>query len=223
MFSHNRLGGATKKVYDYLYEEIVNNRLTPGTPLSELDLSKTLSTSRSPVREAFMILEGEGLIRRFPNRGCIVSPILAHDVDEIFSLRILLEVFALKESCQRIDLSSLNSLLRDLEELTPESPPETYFKTDRQLHDMIMGNCGNTRLILILNTLNGQIEQFRRISSIQPNRLLESRLEHIDIVKALIDRDIERSCDLLTNHILNVKSSTLNTYISIGMGDLHVK
>jgi DNA-binding GntR family transcriptional regulator len=219
MFSQKRVGGATKLVYDYLYEEIVNNRLTPGSPLSELELANTLNTSRSPVREALMMLEGMGLVRRFPNRGCIVSPITAHDVDEIFALRVLLESFALKESCQRIDETSLRDLLRDFEAIAPDSGPEAYFETDRRLHDIIVGSCGNSRLTQILHTINGQIEQFRRISSIQPKRLIQSRLEHIDIVRALIDKDLEKSCRLLEEHIGNVKSSTLNTYISLEIGD----
>lgn len=220
MFSYKHLSVATKRVFDYLYEEIVYNRLTPGSPLSELELAKKLETSRSPVREALMTLEGMGLVRRFPNRGCIVSPITAHDVEEIFSLRILLEQFALNRSCKRIGEAGLRELLRDLEALTAESNTEDYFRTDRNLHDLIVGNCGNTRLIQILHTLNGQIEQFRRISSMQPARLAESRLEHIAIAKALLERDHEKAHLLLEEHIKNVKTSTFNTYINLGMDDL---
>lgn len=211
------MGGATKKVYDYLFDGIVSNRLLPGSAISELEISKQLQTSRSPVREAMMVLESEGMVRRYPGRGCFVTEITVQDINEIFSLRILLETEALRRSFDLIAPQELESLERELTALTPEDSEDTYYETDRHLHEMIVNNCGNVRLMLILRTLNGQIEQFRRVASRQPQRLRASRQEHLDIVAALRERDLERACQLLAEHIGNVKAATLNVCLTAGV------
>lgn len=216
MFSNNNLSGATKRVYDYLYEEIISNRLTPGTALSELDIAKRLSSSRSPVREATMALEGEGLVRRYPGRGCFVAEITTQDVKEIFELRILLEVAALRQSYAMLDPASLQDLEERLTALDESSTPEAYYDTDRRLHEMVIGNCGNVRLMQILRTLNGQIEQFRHISARRPQRLKESRVEHLSIVRALIDQDLDAACQRLTEHIKNVQACTESVCMQMG-------
>lgn len=211
------MGGATKKVYDYLFDGIVSNRLLPGSAISELEISKQLQTSRSPVREAMMVLESEGMVRRYPGRGCFVTEITVQDINEIFSLRILLETEALRRSFDLIAPQELESLEQELTALTPEDSEDTYYETDRHLHEMIVNNCGNVRLMLILRTLNGQIEQFRRVASRQPQRLRASRQEHLDIVAALRERDLERACQLLAEHIGNVKAATLNVCLTAGV------
>ena len=213
IFSYNNLSGATKKVYDYLYNELINNRLPPGSTLSELDISKKLQTSRSPVREATMVLESEGLVRRYPGRGCIVSEITMQDINEIFALRILLEREALEKSYYRIDRQKLLELERDLEALTPEDSSDAYFDTDRRFHELLTSNCGNMRLIMILRTLNGQIEQFRRISAKEPRRLQVSRQEHLEVVWALKEDTPDRASQLLAVHIQNVQASTMSAYM----------
>ncbi len=208
-------------MYDYLYNEIVSNRLTPGSALSELEISKKLQTSRSPVREATMVLESEGLVRRYPGRGCFVSDITAQDINEIFELRIMLEVEGLRKSYHLIDMQKLELLEQSLLALTPEDSSDVYYETDRRLHEMIVSGCGNMRLMLILHTLNGQIEQLRRISARQPLRLRASRQEHLDLVSSIKTQDVEHTCAVLSSHIRNVQNSTLNVCMQMGISDVH--
>jgi len=217
IFFNNNLSGATKKVYDYLFDEIVSSHLPPGSVLSELEISKKLQTSRSPVREAMMVLESEGLVRRYPGRGCFVAEITVQDIDEIFSLRILLEVEALRKSFDLLEPRELDGLERELSALTPEDPENAYYETDRHLHELIVSSCGNVRLTLILRTLNGQIEQLRRVASRRPQRLRASRLEHLEIVGALQNRDLERACELLSDHIQNVRDATMSVCLLMGV------
>lgn len=197
-------------MYDHLYEELVNNRLPPGSALSELEIAKKLQTSRSPVREAMMVLEGEGMVRRYPGRGCFVAEITVQDINEIFALRALLEVEALRNSYELITPQQLETVEKELLELTANDKEDAYYHTDRHLHEIIVNNCGNLRLVLILRTLEGQIEQLRRISASEPRRLSASRREHLHIVAALREHDLERACQLLAAHINNVKTATLN-------------
>lgn len=164
-----------------------------------------------------MVLESEGMVRRYPGRGCFVTEITVQDIHEIFGLRILLETEALRRSFDLITPQELDALERELTALTPEDSEDTYYETDRRLHELIVNNCGNVRLMLILRTLNGQIEQFRRMAARQPQRLRASRQEHLEIAAALQARDLEKSCQLLAEHIRNVKAATLNVCLLAGL------
>ncbi len=164
-----------------------------------------------------MVLESEGMVRRYPGRGCFVEEVTVQDINEIFGLRTLLETEALRKSFDLLAPQELDALEQELTALTPDSPADAYYETDRHLHELIVNNCGNVRLMLILRTLNGQIEQFRRVASRQPKRLRASRQEHLDIVAALQAHDLEQGCSLLTEHIKNVKAATLSVCLLVGL------
>lgn len=164
-----------------------------------------------------MALESNGMVRRYPGRGCFVSEITVQDLNEIFDLRTILETAALQRSYQFLKDFELEQLEHDLQALTVDSPVEAYFDTDRRLHELLVGNCGNIRLLWILRTLNGQIEQMRQISARQPLRLAASRVEHLEIVSSLRRKDLSQSCQLLANHIRNVQKSTLSVCMQMGI------
>ncbi len=209
IFKPNKLSGATAKVYDYLFDEIIHNRLTPGTALSEMDVAARLQSSRTPVREALMVLESEGLVQRAPSgRGCFVADISTRDVEEIFELRILLELCALRTAYALISDEELNDLEARLSALTEDSDPDEYYGTDRDLHSLLITYCGNARLVAFLGILNAQIERVRLISAMKPARLTLSREEHLDIVRALKARNLPEAEKRLNQHIEHVRDST---------------
>ncbi len=209
IFRHKNLADSTGRVYRHLFDNIVYNRLKPGAALSETEIAATLSVSRTPVREAMMILEGEGIITRYPSRGCFVAHVSESDVQEIFELRTLLEMQALRSSFLRIEEERLDNLRQALDALLPDSPNAEYFETDRELHRIVLEYCGNARLVSIVGVLGAQIERLRVVSADKPKRLIQSRLEHIGIVGAIVRRDLPEAEKLLAHHIGNVRDSTL--------------
>lgn len=166
-----------------------------------------------------MVLEGEGLVRRYPNRGCFVNEITTQDLVEIFSLRKLLEPAALQSAYDKINPAQLHQLHQDLFALTPSDKPELYYETDRQLHSMIISNCGNLRLMQILRTLNGQIELLRRISAKQPRRLEASRKEHLAVVEAIEQQNLDGACKALEEHLANIQASTMKVCMQMGVAN----
>ncbi len=209
IYRENNLSGATGKAYQYLFEEIIYNRMKGGCPLSEADIASKLEISRTPVREAMMILEREGIVVRYPSRGCFVAQITVQDVYEIFELRTQFELTALRNAYTLIADRQLAELEEALEALTPDSPPEAYFETDRKLHGLLLDYCGNGRLVDFICILNAQIERVRVISASRPDRLAESRREHIELVEALRKRDLALAEELLEKHIGHVRDSTM--------------
>lgn len=200
-----------RMVYDYLLEAIVSNQLPPGAPIIETEISSTLKTSRTPVREALKALEADGLVTHYPLRGTFISEITPYDVEEIFSLRTMLEVFALHLAYDKITDDELNRVEDRFLGLTAESSKEAYALADKSLHTLIVDRAGNCRLKQFLNILNGQIERFRRIAANAPSRLPSSRAEHLEILAMIRRKDLKGSEESLRKHLNNVKVSTLET------------
>jgi DNA-binding GntR family transcriptional regulator len=156
------------------------------------------------------LLEAEGLVKVIPERGTFVTDLSTQDVEEIFALRESLEVMALKVAIGNIPSDQLTTLELYLSSLTPDSPPEQFFESDRMLHDIIVNHGGNERLANFLDSLNVQVERIRRISAARPNRLDLSMREHLGILRAIRARDWNAAESELRQHIRNVKQSALD-------------
>lgn len=204
----NACAGATGRIYQQLFRQIVYGDLYPNTLLSESELAKQMKSSRTPVREALLMLEGDGLLRRYPGRGYVVTEITPQDVDEIFELRLQLELLALRNSYPSLSQPLLREMEAQLEQLNSSCSPDQFYSADRSLHELLARYCGNTRLQVFLHTLDSQIERVRCISARRPDRLAESKLEHLDIIRALLQRDLPLAEQMLTRHIQNVGEST---------------
>ena len=83
-----------------LRSRIFSGRLKPGDPLPERLLAEQLGVSRTPVREALFTLQSEGLVELTPNRGGTVRTVNAHDVEQIYALRAVLEAHAAREAAE---------------------------------------------------------------------------------------------------------------------------
>ena len=198
--------------YQYLYSSIVKNEIKAGEPIIEQEISNKIGVSRTPIREALKRLEADGLIRHIPQRGKFVNEITEQDIEEIFVLRETLEKLALQKSIIRIPSESIESLEIELEKLTNDSSYEKFYESDRKLHELIVKFGNNKRLDEILSKLNAQIEMLRIVSSMKPKRLEKSKEEHIKIIKALKSRNFEKTSQLLSEHIINIKNSVLEVY-----------
>lgn len=200
-----------KQAYEYLLEAILSNQLPPGSPIIETEVATALNTSRTPVREALKELEKDGLVSHYPLKGTFVSEITPYDVEEIFSLRIMLEVCALQLAINKITDADLDKIETMFSLLDENSSREDYSVADKSLHALIVDKAGNVRLRQFLNTLNAQIERFRRMAAMEPTRMSSSKKEHLEIVNTLRQRDLKSCEETLKRHLNNVKDSTLET------------
>lgn len=199
----------TKEVYDYLLEAILSNKIPPGTPIVEAEIAAELQMSRTPIREALKELEAEGLVSRYPSRGTVVSEITPYDVEEIFTLRIALEVLALQLAWGKIPEDELSNIEESFLKLNEHSTKEELHHADKSLHALIIERAGNRRLKQILNQLNSQIERFRRVAALEPSRMSRSKEEHLEIIQLIRKKDLRGCQESLKKHLLNVKQSTL--------------
>ena len=111
--------------YEYLLNAIMSYELKPGQVIVEQEVSDQLGISRTPIREAFKQLESEGLVHHFPSRGTFVTNLTVQDVEEIFQLREMFELTALKSAIHRIteeELRYIEGRLRYLDDKKSEEP-----------------------------------------------------------------------------------------------------
>ena len=127
---------------------IGDGRLEPGTLHSVAQLAEQLGVSRTPVREALLMLEREGRVRFERNRGVRITVPTAHDIAEVFELRLLLEVPAAAKACGAVDTGALQAAL-------DEGDGERF-------HEEILLAAGNRRLAAIVAGLREVLAGPRR-------------------------------------------------------------
>jgi len=137
-------------VADRLREAILHGELSAGQRLREEELAERLQVSRGPVRDAFVTLEREGLIRSSRHRGVTVMELTLRDLHEIFTLRSALEPLAVNLVIQRgtgTDLTDIGSALDDFTKaLSPRISERTAAELDVQFHDAIYRAARHERL-----------------------------------------------------------------------------
>lgn len=197
------------KAYTHLKELIISNQIAAGSPLIETDIANSLGISRTPVREAIRQLEMTGLVDNYGSRGFFVKEITPYDVNEIFSLRITLELLALDLSFDYLDTEDLIILKSNFEDLKENFSWEKAHKYDIELHSLWINRSGNTRLIGFLDNLNDQIERFRRFATQDKTRSNKSIQEHIDLINNILSDDLKTSKDSLSKHLDSLRESVI--------------
>lgn len=198
------------QAYEYLKHAITVDEIPPGSPLVELELSESLQMSRTPIREAMRQLETEGLVTTYPARGSFVTVLTPDDVQEIYELRLALELWALERSIARITDEELDALQAAFEEGYRTGAWETLHNADRGLHDLITEKAWSRRLLMLLSLLNTQAERIRYQSARSLGRDDLSYREHLHIIQCIRERDLEKSRAALRTHLRSVANSAMD-------------
>jgi DNA-binding GntR family transcriptional regulator len=194
-------------------DQIATGRLQPNERINQERLATELGVSRTPVREALRWLERDGLVRLVARRGAFVAPFDAHDVDEIYELRELLEPRAAGRAAvraTRADVAGLRRLLEAMERAW-RSDGTRAFTLNRTFHEALCGPCGNRLLLSVLHQVWSQQSAVRIFMVAQEaSEALEERTnaQHRDIVEAFAARDAGQTEALVRSHILEAHEAT---------------
>lgn len=207
-------------VYRVLWDRILDRQLHPGEKLSDLRLSEELGVSRTPVREALLRLEKDGVVIAEPNRGFFVASYDRRDIEEIYELRAALEAFALRHAAitvspadirhQLDELDRVDRLLREArtdEERTAAS--EAFLEVDRGFHSFLLDNSHNRRLVATLDGLWAQIAVFQKAGLMITGWVDKALDEHRAIINHLVAGDPDAAARALEVHILNIQRRVL--------------
>ena len=141
---------------DLIRDAIADGRLEPGLRLKEEELARELGISRTPVREALLVLQTEGLLEGAPNRGATVRTYEAEDLDDLYQLRAVLEGFAARLAAARISIEDVGRLRGSCERfvaLRAEADVAELVRENVLFHDLILEAAGSERLTQMVRTV----------------------------------------------------------------------
>lgn len=213
-WEENNLLSIREHAYNYLKEMILEGELKSGDRLIERELAGKLGISRTPIREALFRLESQGFVKTVPRKGVVVTNISKNEVIEVFTILASLEVLAVKLAAQRMDKETQLELDEKIEELIElrDQAEENFNLEHIQMNRLINKASKSPKLFEILSGLIDYIHMAANMGYETPGRRKESLREHIEIMKALRDKEAEMAEYLMKIHIENSKKAYI-TYI----------
>ena len=205
-----------KQVYNVLREAILKGELMIGEKITEMEIADELSVSRTPVREAFRMLEQEELINIIPQQGVFVAGIeTKKEIDDIFQLRTELEGLAAYLAAQNIDEKQkelLKEYTEELEECIEHNDQRGCIRVDVAFHRIIKEASNNKWLEKFLDTLFEQATRFRRSSFSRQGRMKEFLAEHKELAEAIASGDADRARKCAEDHIRAAWQSIITVF-----------
>lgn len=210
-------------VYRILRDRILSQELSAGEKLSDLRLSSELGVSRTPIREALHQLAQDGVVVAEPNRGFFVATFTKRDLEEIFELRRVLELYAIRglgsvdhtEELQRamFELEHVERLIKNANTAQLRiDAGDAFLKTDRGFHSWLVSTVGNRRMSSIVGGLWTQIAIFQQIDDEIPEWMLVAVDQHRQLLTLLLAGDVEGATTLMTTHLDDMQTLVLEDF-----------
>ncbi|MGI6097121.1 MAG: GntR family transcriptional regulator [Dethiobacteria bacterium] len=200
------------KISDELRHKIVTGKLKPGEGLTEKKLAEEFKVSRTPIREAIRQLETEGLVRLSPKKGAIVEGITGRDIEEIYTIRMMIEGLAARWAAERItreEAEKLRELIEFLEFFQGKGEVERMTDLDNKFHQLILEASKSKALKHALRGFMYYAQQARITSIASPGRAEKMYAEHLRVYKAIVDRNPEEAEKAMQEHVMQARSNLL--------------
>jgi DNA-binding GntR family transcriptional regulator len=181
-------------IVEDLERKIISGILQPGQRIIEEALCKTFGVSRSPVREAFQIMESRGFVLREPRKGISVARITRRGAEDIYRIRASLEGLAISLAVRNRTPDLIKKLRKMHEQMVRTAKKEngtTYHQLNQKFHEMIVNACGNERLIHLIGNFDKQTMRYRMTASSSPGWMDNSAKIHEAIIASFEAGDAE--------------------------------
>lgn len=190
-------------IVTYLRAAILSGELRPGLTLHESDLTKQFGASRSPIREALVQLEQEGLVTTYPKKGSVVTGIDKKQLRQALFIRSSLEATNIELLAQNISDQQISIIKENIERQRQALLQDSYSEMYDAMDEFHLLLCDFNQLPRIWEIIRREKVPLDRLHALnQPHNPRMSTLfnQHIEIVKALEDRDSERCSSLIRSH-----------------------
>jgi DNA-binding GntR family transcriptional regulator len=200
---------AAQRVYEHVKTGILDASYPGGELLTEGLVSERVGVSRTPVREALLRLETEGLVRLYPKRGALVVPVSAEEAEDVLEARALVERYAAPRAwARRADLAdALEPLLEAMREHRAAGDVAAFSEADRTFHERIVTAAGNAVLARLYRSLRERqlciSSAMMRVSSERMDVALDDHQRLVDLLRGddetafleLTDTHLQRTAD----------------------------
>ncbi|AFC45368.1 GntR family transcriptional regulator [Mycobacterium intracellulare] len=203
-----RTATAKDRALDYVKTRVLTGEFPGGELISEGDVASALGMSRTPVREAFLRLEAEGLLRLYPQRGALVVPVSPDEVRAVMEARLVLEQFAAGKvigrgaaACAAV-FGRLSGELARQRDAAAAADWREFVEADRAFHAITLQESGNAILSGFYASLRDrQMRMIGESTLRDPDRVATILEEHRGIAEALRDGDRARAATAVQTHL----------------------
>lgn len=204
------VGTSAERVYAELHRAILCGEYAPGERLRTAALAERLGTSRTPVREALVLLDGDGLVELEPRRGAIVRTFDPEDLIDLYEVRALLEARAAQRAATRITpshLEELEAVCTEAEQVDVDTPDgiDRLLTLNAEFHRIVIAAAGSPRLSAALRTVAGIPGPFKVAFWGVGEQRERSLADHREIASTLRAGSAERAETAMRLHILNAR------------------
>jgi DNA-binding GntR family transcriptional regulator len=199
---------ASAAATELIREAIIDGRLAPGRRLKEEELARELGISRTPIREALLVLQAEGLVDAVPNRGATVRVHDAADLDDLYQLRALLEGYGARRAAARItegEVAELSASCERFDELSAHDDLKAVVKENLFFHSRILEIAGSSRLRAMVRRVIELPLVYKSYIWYSPEQRRISAHYHRQITNALAVRDAERAELVMKEHVFEAR------------------
>jgi DNA-binding GntR family transcriptional regulator len=212
--AHAAVSNAADSVYNTLRDAIVDGQLDAGDSLIEWHVARHFGTSRTPVREALLRLEAEGLASRVPRRGLVVRRLSEHEVREVYAVRLELEGLAAREAAREAlasDIAQLRWVNQRLGEAIDSGDTASVPTLTNEFHQALASAAHNAMLRRFIMQAQDWTRRVGTSTVALPGRRGAAVREHHGIIEAIAAGDAERAERLAREHITTGREFQLAT------------
>jgi DNA-binding GntR family transcriptional regulator len=186
-----------------LRQDIVTGRLAAGMRLRQVEIAQRFGVSTTPVREAFALLQSDGLVRIDTHRGVTVFLPTMPDLIEHYEIRRALEMLAVEKAAERFQAKDAPALIAILDEMRATSDPARYVERNQAFHLRLYRLSGRLRLVAMIEDLRNASLAYNHLYAAADVPRDAERLdaEHREILAACLARDPERAAAAVRDHI----------------------
>jgi len=193
-------GAAKDRAFEYVKSQVLTGALSGGELISEGEIASALGMSRTPVREAFLRLEAQGLLRLYPKRGALVVPVSPEEIRAVMEVRLVFEQFAAQKVLHSGPEARQAAYRRLSEEITRQEHAgsagdlQEFLESDRIFHSVTIQDAHNSILWGFYASLRDRQMRMTGESAIrEPHRIATILDEHRGIAEAIGAGDVEQA------------------------------
>jgi DNA-binding GntR family transcriptional regulator len=200
---------AAERVYTHVKEAVLARDYAGGMLLTEGELAAATGVSRTPVREALLRLEAEGLLKLYPKKGALVLPVSAQEIADVVETRLLVEQHAVRKAATDPPAGLVDRLAALLERQHVQAAAGDLAEVavgDRCFHAEIVRGTGNEILTRLYDQLRDrQLRMGVAVIHAHPDRIAKNIAEHGAILDAVRSGDPEAAAAAVRGHVSRVR------------------
>ena len=193
-----------ESVAEILRDRILHGEYRIGEKLTENKIASELKVSRTPIRDAFRVLEREQLVEYIPNKGCYARGFSREDMLDIYAVRKAVEQLAIHRVIELADQESIEELSQQLAKMrfyTEQNSYEKLLQANEEFHYMIYRMTDSRFINRIMRTYQEYVHMARRETLKKDEDLPQIYLEHEEIYQAIAARDEEAAAEAVGKHL----------------------